>query len=538
MSFVLGGNDLSLTLPDGTSLFDGLDFNLGSGRIGLIGRNGVGKSTLLFLLAGRIEPSGGSVVRSGRMALLEQDAHGASFESVADALGVTALLDAFERSTNGSATQADLSLLEGNWDLPERLHAVLDAVGLPGIDSRQPYRTLSGGEQTRIRFARVLLKNPDIVLLDEPTNHLDRAGRAFVLEWIESWKSGLVVASHDRELLEQMDQIARLDANGLRLYGGNFSFYLEQRELERAAAERRLFDAQKEHRLARQQAQTMRERQDQRKASGKRAGRRSGVGKMAAGNFQRAAEATAGRLGDRHAAKVEATSEAVQEAREAVLVEETISIDLSFTEIPARKRIASLRGVNVRFEGPGHPLWQEPVDLDVVGPERLAIVGPNGSGKSTLLRLIEGSVPPTSGSREIAAGSVALLDQQVTNLDSQLSVLENAVQAAPARPVQETRLLLARFLFDKFTVDKPVSVLSGGERMRAGLACLLSRDQAPELLLLDEPTNNLDLPSLNEIIAVLSAYRGALIVISHDETFLDDIGVERRVHLPSPTARV
>src|SRR5690625_5014889 len=314
MLSTFGGSGLTFRLPDGTLLFDGISFAFSSGRTGLIGRNGSGKSTLLRMLAGQLVPASGAVSRPDHVVLLEQGVHFRKYGTVAEALGVDDIVAAYDRVMEGQGSPDDLALLDGHWDVHGRVEEALARIGLEGLDPTRLYASLSGGEQTRVRLARLLVARPDAVLLDEPTNHLDREGRAIVYEWIESWKGALVVASHDRELLERMDEIALLDENGLHLYGGSYSFYEEQVEVERSAAERHLVEARKEHRQAREQAQRVRERQERRQSAGKRMGRSGGIPRIALNALRNSSESTASGLGDRHAEKSDEPAEAGRHA--------------------------------------------------------------------------------------------------------------------------------------------------------------------------------------------------------------------------------
>jgi ATPase subunit of ABC transporter with duplicated ATPase domains len=406
-----------------------------------------------------------------------------------------------------------------------------DRLGVSHVSVNQPAATLSGGEFMRVRLAGLLLEDPDFLLLDEPTNHLDLSAREFVYEMVAAWNKGLVVVTHDRKLLSILDQIAELDSNGVRMYGGNFSFYREQRGIEQAAAEQTFTSARIRLKKAKTAAQLARERQQKRNSAGHKKALRTGISAMAAGNLKRAAENSGARLADRHQKKVESARREMEAARASVVVENRIAVDLESSRVPGTLRIVEASGINYRYPKAEAPLWAKPLDLRVVGPERIHLKGENGSGKSTLVDLVCGKKSPTTGWIRSGAIRSGLLDQKVEVLDDSLTILENVKRMASHRPDHELRILLGRFLFYHDAALKPAAVLSGGERMRAGLACLLAANQAPELLVLDEPTNNLDLMSLESVVLALRAYRGALIVVSHDITFLEDIGITRTLEL-------
>jgi ATPase subunit of ABC transporter with duplicated ATPase domains len=527
----LTASDLRYDLPDGTGLFRSLNFSFGAARTGLIGRNGIGKTTLLEILSGRKQPSSGTVVRAGRVSYLPQTVAPPPLASVAGTIGVSEALESLARIETGRADPAELAIADNFWDIPERLAASFSRLGVSHISVHRPAVTLSGGEFMRVRLAGLLLEEPDFLLLDEPTNHLDLPARQSVHELVASWDKGLVVVTHDRKLLSLVDQIAELDSNGLRLYGGDFTFYLEQRRIEKAAAEQNFASARTRLKKTKQAAQLARERQQKRNSAGHKKAMRTGISAMAAGNMQRAAENSAARLADCHQKKVEAARHDVLAARDSLTVETRITIDLESSRVPAARRMIEACALNYGYPGAKASLWETPLDILVAGPERIHLKGENGSGKSTLIDLICGKKTPTAGSIKVNATRIGLLDQRVDVLDDSLSVLENVRRNGNPCPEHELRILLGRFLFYHEAALKPAAVLSGGERMRAGLACLLAADQASEILILDEPTNNLDLGSIESVASALCAYRGTLIVVSHDVTFLDDIGIDRALEL-------
>ncbi len=528
----LTGVNLGYHLPDGSTLFKSLTFSFGAVRTGLVGANGIGKTTLLEILTGRIVASGGKLSRAGRVSYLPQKVAFDSLASVAEAINLASAMAAYNRTISGEASQEDFELVADRWDLPERIEYVFAKLGIAHIDLTRLIGSLSGGELTRVRIAGLLLEEPDFLILDEPTNHLDLSAREFIYELVAGWKQGLLVVSHDRRLLSLVDQISEMSSAGLKVYGGNFDFYREQQRIERAAAEQALAGAQQRLKDARQIAQRAQERQQQRQAAANRSSsKKGGLPSIVVGTLQRAAENTSGRLKGRHEDKVDRVRQEVAEARCNLTIENQITVDLASTKIPAQKRMIALKAVNYQFADAESPLWPTPISLEIIGPERIWLKGANGAGKSTLIDLICGKKPPTVGEIKLGAARIALLDQQTSVLDSSLTVVENLRRVAPLRPEHELRTLLGRFLFIRDDALKLASVLSGGERMRAALACLLGADQSPEVLIVDEPTNNLDLPSIEALVSALNRFQGVLIAVSHDQAFLQEIRAEREVEL-------
>jgi ATPase subunit of ABC transporter with duplicated ATPase domains len=524
---------VAYTLADGRTLFSGLTVGFGRERTGLVGPNGVGKTTLARILAGGLEPSAGTVVRRCTVGWLPQDFRVREDEPLAAVLGITGRLAAVERVYAGAASPAELDAIGDDWDLRERAAAVLDRLGLGHLRLDRPALHVSGGEATRVALAGLTLAGPDFLVLDEPTSNLDADGREALYGFVRGWRGGLLAVSHDRALLGLMDRILELTGRGARMYGGGYDAYRAERDAEDEAAARELAAAEHGLRAARRRAQEVRERQDRRNRQGRENRAGSNMPAILLGMMKERAEHSTQRLREVGARVVDEGRERVAAARERVEERAVLAVDLPSVALPAGKTVLELEGVTFGYPDAPAPVLRD-VSLRIVGPERVALAGPNGSGKSTLLRLVTGELAPVGGTVRVGLPpeETAHFDQLARRLEPERSVLANYRAANPERDETESRHALARFLFTDGAVHQPVGTLSGGQRLRAALACVLDGYRPPRLLLLDEPTNHLDLESLAALESVLRGYDGALLVVSHDAAFLEAVGVERRVTLP------
>ncbi|MGP3963183.1 ABC-F family ATP-binding cassette domain-containing protein [Nonomuraea sp. 3N208] len=517
---------LSFSWPDDTPVFHDLSFSVGGGRTGLVAPNGAGKSTLLKLIAGEHRPAGGSVTVEGVLGYLPQSLPLTGDLTVAEVLGIAPVIAALDAIESGDASEEHFTTIGNDWDVEERTRAQLDRLGLGDLAFGRTLGTLSGGQVVSLGLAAQLLKRPDVLLLDEPTNNLDLGARRRLHDVLGDWSGCLLLVSHDRALLDRMDRIAELDRGELRFYGGGFTTYEEAVRTEQEAAERDVRSAEQELKREKREMQQARERAERRAGNAARNLKNAGLPRIFAGNMKRGAQESAGRAGQVHAARVSDAKARLDEAGRALRDDQRIALELPGTNVPAGRTVFHGERLQARglFAAPG-------IDLTVRGPERIALTGPNGAGKSTLLRLISGDLEPDGGTTGRADGRVAYLSQRLDLLDVERTVAENLAAFAPGMPAADRMNLLARFLFRGPRAHLPVGVLSGGERLRATLACVLCAEPAPQLLLLDEPTNNLDLVSVGQLESALGAYEGAFVVVSHDERFLAEIKVERWLEL-------
>ncbi|MFC8616509.1 ribosomal protection-like ABC-F family protein [Micromonospora purpureochromogenes] len=523
-------SNLSFSWPDDTPVFEDLSFTVGGGRTGLVAPNGAGKSTLLKLIAGECRPTGGSVTVEGVLGYLPQSLPLAGGLSVSEVLGIAPVLRALHAIEAGDASEEHFTTIGNDWDVEERTQAQLDRLGLAGVALTRRLDTLSGGQVVSLGLAAQLLKRPDVLLLDEPTNNLDLDARRMLYHLLDDWPGCLLLVSHDRALLDRMDRILELDRGEVRSYGGNFTAYQDAVRAEQEVAERNVRNAEQEVKREKREMQQARERAERRASNASRNLKSAGLPKIFAGTMKRGAQESAGRAGETHAARVSQARARLDEAGRALRDEQRIVLDLPGTNVPAGRTVFLGERMQVRY-GDRALFAADGADLVIRGPERIALTGPNGAGKSTLLRLVHGELESDGGRVRRADGRIAYLSQRLDLLDLDRTVAENLAAFAPGTPEAERMNLLARFLFRGSRIHLPVGVLSGGERLRATLVCVLCAEPAPQLLLLDEPTNNLDLVSVAQLESALGAYQGAFVAVSHDQRFLTEIGVNRWLRL-------
>ncbi|MFD5213257.1 ABC-F family ATP-binding cassette domain-containing protein [Microbacterium sp. NPDC058345] len=528
--------------PDGSVALDAVSGSFGSGRTGLVGRNGTGKSTLLRLIAGSLTPTSGQIVGNDEVAYLPQRLTLDTARRVAELLGIAAPLDAVRAITSGDVDPVHFDAVGDDWDIEARAEASLAEAGLDPSFLDRTVGELSGGEAVLVAIAGIRLRRAPITLLDEPTNNLDREARARLAEMVRTWKGTLIVVSHDIALLELMDDTAELYAGRLSVFGGPYSEWRSWLDAEQDAARQAERDAAQSLKKEKRQRIEAETKLAHRARTARKAEIEKRVPKIVAHGRRMAAQVSAGRLRVEVGAKEDAARQALDQAGRRVRDEDSMSIELPDPGVSASRRIASIR--------------DEERTWVIQGPERAALIGRNGVGKTTLLRRLIASASGASAvdsegrtqefrtdaadpsfgvasilRTEAHTDRIGYLSQRVDGLDETASVVENIAAAAPHVPDKEVRNRLARFLIRGGTMDRPVSALSGGERFRVALAKLLLADPAPHLVVLDEPTNNLDLDTVDQLVEALRAYRGAVLVVSHDDVFLGRLGLDLTLEL-------
>ncbi|NLR73372.1 ABC-F family ATP-binding cassette domain-containing protein [Novosphingobium sp. ERN07] len=524
MSNLLTLDAVGASTPEGKALFSSLSLNVASGdKVGLVGRNGSGKSTLLAIIAGERGADSGHLNATSRMGVLQQS--WPEQRTVVEALGVSAIQAAVDRIERGEGVDEDFALAD--WTIGARVDQALDDVGLSQLGLDRTIATLSGGERTRVGLARLLLEQPELILLDEPTNNLDAAGRGLVADLLSRWRGAAIVASHDRKLLEAVDRIVELAPTGIRQVIGNWSDYVVVRDAERARAASEVLAASNELKSAKRAEQGRREAKARRDRAGRNYALSGSAPKILLGRQAERAEISSARDEKLAERQTQAAAERLDAARTQLEIVTPLVIDLPKSGLPTNRDLLRIDDASVEIDGRILGPWS----LSIRGPERVAVSGRNGAGKSTLLRLALGTVGASSGTVARFDGRLALLDQHVGILDPEETILRNFVRLNGSAKAHDAHAKLARFAFRNRDAHRVVRTLSGGELLRAGLACVLGGDIPAQLLLLDEPTNHLDVETIEVLEVALASYDGALLVVSHDRSFLDAIGIQRELLL-------
>jgi ATP-binding cassette subfamily F protein 3 len=485
-------------------------------RIGLVGRNGAGKTTIFRLIARTEEPDRGEVIRLRglRIGVLDQQPVFDGSNSVRDeALSVFHELRSIEADLSrlehqmGEATGDALDRvmhdysdlrhryeMEGGFSYQSRAEAVLAGLGFSREDLSRPSGQLSGGEKARLALTRLLLTEPDVLLLDEPTNHLDVNAVEWLEDFLAEYKKAFVIISHDRFLLDHTaTRIIEIENGRAESYAGNYTAYVRQRG-ERREAQMKKYEQQAEV-IARTEEFIRRNIAGQKTKQAR--SRRNMLERM-----ERVDKVTTQRTGN-------FKLQAVARAGDNVLAASDLAVGYD-------KPLASGLSFLVRRG------------------ERLGIIGPNGSGKTTFLRTINGQLEPLAGQFTWGANvSIEYYDQELGSLSPGLTVIEEMATAAPRATEGELRGYLARFLFTGDDIFKPVAALSGGEKSRIALAKMIY--SRANVLVLDEPTNHLDIPSREALEEALAEYGGTIIAVSHDRYFLDRMATEI-LHFENGTA--
>ncbi len=527
-------NALTYTHPNRELLFDGLTFAIGSGdKAALVGNNGAGKSTVLKLIAGLLLPADGTISLSDKLWYIPQ--HTGQFDgmTVAGLLGVAPTVQALQAILAGDAAEQHFAALNDNWDIEDRIDSALACWHLQHLTLDQPVSTLSGGEKTKVLLAGALIHTPSVLLMDEPSNHLDAASRQLLYTMIHQFKGTILVVSHDRTLLNQLNQILELSPSGIEVFGGNYAFYREQKEAQLKALHNQLDEQEKQLRQARQKAQDLAEQRRRQEIRGKAQGQTQGLPRIVAGHLKRHAEQSTAKLKEIHGDKLQDMADNRRQIKARIRASQVLKTGFGPSDLHRGKLLMDAQAVQFSFGQ--RTLWPEPLTFQVRSGDRIRIEGNNGSGKTTLLKLMTGQLEPVSGHLTLAPVSYAYLDQDYSLIQNGLTVFEQ-VQQFNTRllPEHDLKMLLHYHQFTQDEWDRPCADLSGGEKMKLALCCLMISQQTPDLLILDEPTNNLDHQSQEVLTQAVKGFTGTLLVISHDPYFIEEIAVNSGLSLSKP----
>ncbi|KQB42366.1 ribosomal protection-like ABC-F family protein [Flavobacterium aquidurense] len=512
-------------------LFDNIGFTINNQeKIALIGNNGVGKSTLLKIIASELQPSNGELKVNSEPYYIPQIFGQYNHLTIGEALRVNDKLNALTAILEGNVTEENLTVLNDDWTIEERCYTALKYWQLSDLDLTQKIETLSGGQKTKVFLAGISIHEPELVLLDEPSNHLDHAARELLYNFIDSTNSSLIIVSHDRKLLNLLNTVYELSKRGISIYGGNYNFYAEQKEIEKTALNQDLHSKEKALRKAREKERETIERQQKLDARGKKKQEKSGVARIMMNTLRNNAENSSSKLKSVHVEKIDGISKELRELRSALPDVDQMKFGFDNSGLHKGKILFKANAINYSYKE--RLLWKKDLNIEIISGERIVLKGNNGSGKTTLIKIILEKLEPKSGTVYSAQNKSVYIDQDYSLINNELKVYDQAQQFnSSGLEEHEIKMRLNRFLFHREYWDKPCSALSGGEKMRLMLCCLTINNGSPDIIILDEPTNNLDIQNIEILSAAINEYKGTLIVVSHDESFLEEINIEKTIQL-------
>lgn len=520
---VLKANNIQIQFADGTTLFENISCSLNHQRVAIVGRNGIGKSLLAEALVGKRELTSGSVQVSANIGHYTQIPSMllSSKTTIAQFLQIDLILEAIAKIAEGECEQALFDIVGDQWQLKEELETELARLNIPN-DLNFPCNQLSGGQLARLQLWRLFQNEHDLLLLDEPSNHLDYSARLWLIDQMKQYHGHILLISHDRMLLREVEQIWELSGLGLKQFGGNYDFYAEQKQLEVAALERQMESVASAQKRLEQKAQKSRERAEQRAAQGNKLRKTGSQPKILLDGMRDSAEVSASNRNKNLNGRRESLQAKQSELSQRYEQVKAQKIYLGEGAASGKQLISIVQGV-LPFGN------QEPINLQLTQSDKYSLEGNNGSGKSTLLSVLRGKRELLQGECHINSATY-YLDQHFSLIDGERSLLANLVDSNSELTESDTRTLLAGIGFRRDNVYRKASELSGGEKMKLAMLIVANKPQ-PALLLLDEPDNHLDLDSKLLLAGTLNQYQGAFIVVSHDKEFVHDCGVTQTLIL-------
>ncbi|MEE6125940.1 ABC-F family ATP-binding cassette domain-containing protein [Chryseobacterium arthrosphaerae] len=526
-------HNISFGFPGGDLLFNHIQFTIPSHtKSALVGNNGMGKSTLLKLIADEIRPLNGNINVQGEIFYVPQMFGNFNHLTIAESLKIDHKLNALHHITSGEVDERYFETLNDDWDIEERSQAALQYWGLEDFELTQKLDELSGGQKIKVFLAGIQINRPDIIILDEPTNHLDLEGRQLLYELISKTDATVLIVSHDRTLLNLVDTIFELSNQGIATYGGNYDFYAGQKEVESEALQNDIHSKERALKKAKEKERETLERKQKLDARGKGKQEKSGVARIMMNTLRNNAEKNSSKLKSVHAEKISDISGDLRDLRSSVRNADQMKVNFNDSNLHSGKILISAEKINCKYSE--KDLWKENLNFEIRSGDRISVKGANGSGKTTLIKLLLGDLEPSTGKISRSDFQSISIDQEYSLIGKEVTVYDFAQQFNDhALQESEVKTLLSRFLFGKETWDRNCDVLSGGERLRLLLCGLSISNKAPDMIILDEPTNNLDLQNVEILTRSIKDYHGTLLVISHDEVFLEEIGISGEVLLES-----